>query len=572
MDSNLENNKELEKTSLVTRENDNENMDSLENNLNIINEIETSDKDNASKSLEDVVYTKPKKSHGLLIFFIILLILAIIGAGTYYFYFKDRKKSADVTIDSNKYLAYKLLSNGLEEFDLYFLKLNNTKLNKLYSPLSIKYAMEMLSLGASGNTKTQIDNIIGSYKANKYTNSSNMSFANALFVKDSDKSKYEVKLDYINGLKDSFNADVIYADFKTPDMVNSWVSERTFNLVNNLVSDISNKDFILLNALAIDMEWVNKIQPTLGWYIGFNHENYYKGVGMFSARGYTDIEFEGLDHTVDASHLAAVANRYDIVATLGEDNIRTTITNEYNAWKEEHAGEPYYEFEDTELFVNKFIEELKENYNKIGSSTDFSFYDDESVRVFAKDLKEYDGMTLEYIGIMPKVDNLDTFISNMNSTSINELLGKLKNIEPSSFKDGVVTEIDADIPVFKFEYELNLIDNLKELGITDVFDAEKANLSNINKKAYVSEALHKANIEFSNDGIKAAAATFVGGGGGGDYRFEHLYEVPVEKIDLTFNKPFMFIIRDKSTSEVWFAGTVYEPLEDGGNFNLGSGR
>ena len=36
--------------------------------------------------------------------------------------------------------------------------------------------------------------------------------------------------------------------------------------------------------------------------------------------------------------------------------------------------------------------------------------------------------------------------------------------------------------------------------------------------------------------------------------------VPVEEIDLTFDKPFLFIIRDKETGEVWFAGTVYEPL------------
>ena len=39
-----------------------------------------------------------------------------------------------------------------------------------------------------------------------------------------------------------------------------------------------------------------------------------------------------------------------------------------------------------------------------------------------------------------------------------------------------------------------------------------------------------------------------------------MYDVPVEEIDLTFDKPYMFIIRDKESGEVWFAGTVYEPL------------
>ena len=42
--------------------------------------------------------------------------------------------------------------------------------------------------------------------------------------------------------------------------------------------------------------------------------------------------------------------------------------------------------------------------------------------------------------------------------------------------------------------------------------------------------------------------------------FEHLFKVPVKDIDLTFDKPYMYIIRDKATGEVWFTGTVYSPI------------
>ena len=42
--------------------------------------------------------------------------------------------------------------------------------------------------------------------------------------------------------------------------------------------------------------------------------------------------------------------------------------------------------------------------------------------------------------------------------------------------------------------------------------------------------------------------------------FEHLFKVPVKDIDVTFNKPYMYLIRDKATGEVWFAGTVYEGI------------
>ena len=77
---------------------------------------------------------------------------------------------------------------------------------------------------------------------------------------------------------------------------------------------------------------------------------------------------------------------------------------------------------------------------------------------------------------------------------------------------------------------------------------------------YISDAIHKANIEFTQDGIKAAAVTIGGGAGAGEPEFDYIYEVPIEDIDLTFDKPYMFIIRDKDTGDVWFAGTVYEPL------------
>ena len=48
-----------------------------------------------------------------------------------------------------------------------------------------------------------------------------------------------------------------------------------------------------------------------------------------------------------------------------------------------------------------------------------------------------------------------------------------------------------------------------------------------------------------------------GKGGGGDY--DYFFDIPVEIIDITFDKPYMFLIRDVETGEIWFTGTVYEP-------------
>ena len=53
----------------------------------------------------------------------------------------------------------------------------------------------------------------------------------------------------------------------------------------------------------------------------------------------------------------------------------------------------------------------------------------------------------------------------------------------------------------------------------------------------------------------------MGGRGAAGCGFVYNFDVPVEVIDLTFDKPYMFIIRDKNTGEVWFVGTVYEPTK-----------
>lgn len=519
------------------------------------------------KVSDEVILKGEKKKKSPIIIFLILIIIVVLAC-IYFFCFKDvdsKSNSSKEVQKINQYSAYRLSGNSLEDFDLFFLQLENEKKNKIYSPLSIKYALEMLEEGANGETKDQISNIIGTYSAKKYTNGSNMSFANALFIKDSFKDS--IKESYINTLSNKYNANIVYDSFITPNVLNSWVSDKTFKLIDNLFDDISDKDYILVNALAIDMEWVKKIQAEHeDYHVVFRHEDYGKYISGLSSSYYTGLDFKDVSYKTRASEIGAVANKYDIISDIGEEKIREEITSKYQEWlnSEDYkwnscnpGNDP-----DANTFVNQYIKELGTGYKHISSSTDFKFYNDDNVKVFAKDLKEYNGTTLQYVGIMPKNDSLDNYIKNIKSSDINELISNLKSIELDSFKDGVITEIYGHIPLFKFDYELNLMDDLNKLGIKNAFDSNKADLSNLSSgNAYISQATHKANIEFSNDGIKAAAATAVGGKGAGECGFDYNYKVPVEKIDLTFDNPYMFIIRDKVSGEVWFTGTVYAPDE-----------
>lgn len=513
-----------------------------------------------------------KKSNKKRIIIVVSIILILVAAMVVYFILNNKKENKPIKTDAKKvYSEYRMSGNSLENFDLRFLQLEANNKNVIYSPLSIKYALQMLSEGAKGETKTQIDDLIGEYKSNKYTNSSNMSFANAMFIKNSYKDS--IIKNYTTNLQKKYNAEVIYDSFENPNTINSWISEKTFNLINNLMDDsVKDLDFALINALAIDMEWNKLIQATSEgenmYSVSYNHEKYSDSIspiGDTDSDGKMDWNTVKFNNTInaEAAEIGATLNNYDIVKELGEDNIRQTISKEY----QEYLADPNScktgdEEKDVAKFVDKFIEELDSNYKKVDVSTDFKFHIDDDVKVFSKELKEYNGTTLEYIGIMPRNKSLDEFIKNSNAKSINEILSKIKTVDIKNVEEGKVTKIVGGIPFFKYDYELNLMKDLNSLGITNVFDNNKADLSGLSNKknTYISQAKHKANIEFSNEGIKASAVTVLGGLGSAGCGFEHLYDVPVTIIDLTFDNPYLYLIRDKNTKEVWFVGSVYEPV------------
>lgn len=477
------------------------------------------------------------------------------------------------------YSTYRMSSNSLENFDLAFLKMENNGKNRVYSPLSIKYALAMLSEGSKGTTKNQITAIIGDYKSHKYSNSDHMSFANAMYIRNTFNEAINEK--YKSNLKEKYNAEVLLDDFTSAANMNKWVSDKTFNMINNLLDDdaVKQEDFELINALAIDMNWNNQIQcasgrdiPCIRYDVNYRHEKIENQdyeyndhvMEINSDRDYHSLKFNGKEN-IKSVEVKAAFNRYDVVTLIGKDKIKEEVGKAYKEWlatdEAKNTSEEYFP-RDVDTYLEKYIKELGQNYGRENYSTDFMIYTDDNVKAFAKDLETYDNTTLQYIGIMPKKVELNKYIDDLSAEDVNNIINGLKDMKGENFTDGVLTLVYGYIPLFDYEDSLDLEKDLKKLGVKDVFDVNKADLSGMlskNNNEYISSASHKAKIEFSNDGIRAAAATQLGGAGATGAGFNYLYEVPVEKIDITFDKPYMYLIRDKSTGEVWFAGSVYEP-------------
>lgn len=351
--------------------------------------------------------------------------------------------------------------------------------NYLISPYSIEIALNLLKEGANNNTLKEIENLIGNRKINDITVKDRVSVANATFIKSEYK---EYILDsYINKLRNNYNSELLYDDFKTPKVINNWVNNKTNGMIDKILDNID-ENFVLglANALAIDVEWDSPFECTRT-----TNEKFTKKDG-------TKYEVEMMHKELEDEE-----SKY-----LKNDNASGVII-------------PYKKYN------RETGEEELDNDN-----------------------------TLEFIGILPK-DDIDNYINSLTDKELNSLLSSEKKPNDS-------LSINLSLPRFKYDYEIDdFIDVLKNLGINGAFDKENADFSNIIPKnivsLYVGEAIHKTHIDLNEKGTKAAAITYFG-------MFKNsMISKEKEIINIEFNKPFIYIIRDKLTKEILFFGVVYEP-------------
>lgn len=116
-------------------------------------------------------------------------------------------------------------------------------------------------------------------------------------------------------------------------------------------------------------------------------------------------------------------------------------------------------------------------------------------------------------------------------------------------------DVTLSMPKFDVSNSMNLIDGLKDLGITDIFDVAKSDFTpafaDPTLDVVVSEATHAARVSVDEDGCTAAALTVILDCGMGAPEIKgHL--------DFNLNRPFMFLITGTDNA-LLFAGAVETP-------------
>ena len=158
-----------------------------------------------------------------------------------------------------------------------------------------------------------------------------------------------------------------------------------------------------------------------------------------------------------------------------------------------------------------------------------------------------EGTSLEFIGILPNIDLADYIDFHFSDDYVN--LDKLaKDVSEE-------TKLELSLPRFEYRYTFEDFANaLKAEGINSAF-TDEADFSGISKEndMKVGSAIHETYIKLGETGTKAAAIT------GFSLVGNALEPDDYERIEIEFNKPFLYLIRDSKTKEILFIGGVYKP-------------
>ena len=115
-------------------------------------------------------------------------------------------------------------------------------------------------------------------------------------------------------------------------------------------------------------------------------------------------------------------------------------------------------------------------------------------------------------------------------------------------------DLNMNIPKYSYAFDLDKWKTiLLENNITKAFE-EDADFSIINDDLFVTDTMHKTYIEVGEEGTKAAAVSLVS-------MNENAAAIDEkEKIQIDFNSPFLYLIKEKNSTNLWFFGVVYEPM------------
>lgn len=129
----------------------------------------------------------------------------------------------------------------------------------------------------------------------------------------------------------------------------------------------------------------------------------------------------------------------------------------------------------------------------------------------------------------------------------------LSSIMNKNFMDANTYDITIHLPKFKMESEFHVNELLRKGGVIDIYEDTQA-LKRFGEELFVDDVFQKAAIDVNEKGLRAVAVSGVMA------KTTGLLEDSEDKVELTLDRPFFYLIQD-SSNNVIFAGTLYDPTK-----------
>ena len=115
-------------------------------------------------------------------------------------------------------------------------------------------------------------------------------------------------------------------------------------------------------------------------------------------------------------------------------------------------------------------------------------------------------------------------------------------------------KVQISLPRFKMTYEKTLNELLSAMGMVDAFNSNIADFTRLSsdRTLYISEVKHKTMVEVNEEGTIAAAVTSTG---------MSAVSIQLPQV-INVNKPFVFVISEKSTGAILFTGRIMDPTKE----------
>ena len=152
----------------------------------------------------------------------------------------------------------------------------------------------------------------------------------------------------------------------------------------------------------------------------------------------------------------------------------------------------------------------------------------------------YDGGELSMVILLPESGKFEASEEGLAAQQVTDIVSDLQPIE-----------VALTMPQFEFDSEFSLKDTLAEMGMPVAFSSG-ADFSGVtgNRDLFITDVVHKAFVSVDEAGTEAAAATAVIVG---------LTSLPDPPVEVTMDRPFIFLIRDVETGAILFVGRVLNP-------------